>query len=1053
MQLRDDRRGQAIQIGAVLLLGAVVLTFSVYQATVVPQQNSEIEFKHSQTVQDQLSDVRNAIVSTGQIGDGRSVSVTLGTNYPSRTIALNPPPPVGSLGTVGSTNESVNVTVANAEASGETGDFWTGANRSYNTGALVYRPGYNEYQGAPVTWYENSVLFNQFRSANLTVSDQRLLDGDRISLVTLNGSYYASQSESVSLDLRGVSTSSRTVSVTNATADSNVTITLPTRLTRSDWLELLDGEDHVANVTTTAIPDAEYDLVHVVLERDVTYELQVTRVGIGTEVVRPEPRYLTSRSGSTPTVPEGGQVDFTVEVRDALDNPNSDVRVIAGTRWDNSSVSPTNTTSDGDGTVTLTYQSPPNISNAPQRTDYVQVSLNTSLSSAVNSSTFNGSTAVNVTLPVRVDNSDGSGLAGDSEAFDVYWTDPTQSGVTCQQANDPDSVCTVNASETTSVTLTSDTGPTADRAQIEYAVNNRTVGSVTPSSDTTDGNGQASTVFTPKANGTVTVYASGGGSGDRLELVVENVTTGGGGFEFVRATSMPAYGVSQEQNVTLVPSSDIPASESVYVNLSDPQQTGPTQVDYNGPNAVLVRDGGGAATIGNTNTWNNEDNAIVRVDFSANLTAGTPIELRLTGIGVGKPGVQTDPYDVVINRTDAASTNASFVVAPDAGTSRLSSVSATNLTADSSGQAQTVSFTPQTRLPAGEVVVVELSDPQSAVDYSNAGRSFASGSDVTTGSLSFEQQTVTNTTLVYTAPSGGVSAGDTVAIDLTSVSTASGSTGSYTVAFSRGDADVRGATYDVVTPPGFAVTIDSTNSPVTEGETVQVDATIDNTGNAGDTQTIELYYDDTGDGTANTLADSQQVTLAPGASQSTTLQWTTATGDAGDVAVRVASADNADTSTVTVQQTLQPDAVQRSNTVLEFTFDNTGSQQVTIEQFAVDATAITPGNTINNGNSLEVEIRGGQQDGEAGRNSNPKDFLADGTRYDLQTDSNGNTAGQYAVLNSGDRPTVDMRAFAQRLDNGGTNPLQFTNSAADADVVVTFVLSDGTEQVFYLEQQ
>ena len=33
-----------------------------------------------------------------------------------------------------------------------------------------------------------------------------------------------------------------------------------------------------------SIPDAEYDLVHVVLERDVTYELQVTRVGIGTEV-------------------------------------------------------------------------------------------------------------------------------------------------------------------------------------------------------------------------------------------------------------------------------------------------------------------------------------------------------------------------------------------------------------------------------------------------------------------------------------------------------------------------------------------------------------------------------------------------------------------------------------------------------------------------------------------------------------------------------------------------------------------------------------------------
>jgi hypothetical protein len=410
MQFRGDRRGQAIQVGAVLLLGAIVLTFSIYQATVVPEQNREIEFKHSQTVQDQLTDVRNAILSTGSTGDDRSTSVTLGTQYPARIIALNPSPPSGTLSTVGTTNESVNVTVANARAGGETGDFWTGTNRSYNTGSLTYRPGYNEYQGAPTTWYENSVLFNQFRDANLTVTGQRLVDGDRISLVTLNGSYDKSRSGTEGVDLRGVSTSSRTVSVTNATADSNVIVTVPTRLERSDWEELLDEEEHVANVTETTLSDAEYDLVHVVLERGVTYELQVTRVGVGTKVVQPEAAYLTRPSETTPTVPEGGQADLTVEVRDALDNPKTDVRVIAGTRWGNSSVAPNNVTSDDNGRLTVTYDAPADISGASQRTDSVQVSLSTSLSSAVNSSSFNGSTAVNVTIPVRVDNSDGSGL-------------------------------------------------------------------------------------------------------------------------------------------------------------------------------------------------------------------------------------------------------------------------------------------------------------------------------------------------------------------------------------------------------------------------------------------------------------------------------------------------------------------------------------------------------------------------------------------------------------------------------------------------------------------
>jgi len=410
MQFRVDRRGQAIQIGAVLLLGAIVIAFGIYQATVVPEQNREIEFKHSQTVQDQLTDARNAIVSTGSTGDGRSVSVTLGTQYPSRIIAMNPGPPSGQLSTVGTTNGSIVATIANAAATGETGDFWTGANRSYNTGSLAYRPGYNEYRNAPTTWYEHSVLFNQFRDANLTETDQRLVDGKTISLVALNGSYQASQSGSVSLDFRGTSVSSRTVSVTNATADSNVSITLPTRLDETSWKEVLDGERHVVDVHTSPVAGADYKLVHVVFEQGVIYDLRLSRVGVGTSVVAPEPAYLTRVSESTLTVPEDGAIDITVEARDRFDNPQRNVPVVAGTSRSDSAVSPNSTTSDGDGQVTVTYEAP-NISDVGQRTDYVQVSLNTSLSDAVNSSQFNGSTPVNVSVPVRVDNSDGSGLS------------------------------------------------------------------------------------------------------------------------------------------------------------------------------------------------------------------------------------------------------------------------------------------------------------------------------------------------------------------------------------------------------------------------------------------------------------------------------------------------------------------------------------------------------------------------------------------------------------------------------------------------------------------
>jgi len=52
---RDNGRGQSIQIGAVLLFGALIIALAGYQAFVVPQENEQVEFRHSQTVRSALS--------------------------------------------------------------------------------------------------------------------------------------------------------------------------------------------------------------------------------------------------------------------------------------------------------------------------------------------------------------------------------------------------------------------------------------------------------------------------------------------------------------------------------------------------------------------------------------------------------------------------------------------------------------------------------------------------------------------------------------------------------------------------------------------------------------------------------------------------------------------------------------------------------------------------------------------------------------------------------------------------------------------------------------
>jgi hypothetical protein len=210
MQVRVDDRGVALQVGAALLLAFVVVAVSVYQVQVVPDQNRAVEQRHGEQVVAELGSVRDAVVSVPGGGSGRSVTVGLGTTYPSRTLFVNPPPVSGQL----RTTTTAPITVANATAGGEVGDYWNGSARSVPTRALVYDPDYNERTGAPDTVYGNTVLFDEYRTDGQYVprTDQTLIDGDTITLVALRGNVGIGSVRSVSGPLarrRGSSRSPR----------------------------------------------------------------------------------------------------------------------------------------------------------------------------------------------------------------------------------------------------------------------------------------------------------------------------------------------------------------------------------------------------------------------------------------------------------------------------------------------------------------------------------------------------------------------------------------------------------------------------------------------------------------------------------------------------------------------------------------------------------------------------------------------------------------------------------------------------------------------------
>jgi hypothetical protein len=100
--------------------------------------------------------------------------------------------------------------------------------------------------------------------------------------------------------------------------------------------------------------------------------------------------------------------------------------------------------------------------------------------------------------------------------------------------------------------------------------------------------------------------------------------------------------------------------------------------------------------------------------------------------------------------------------------------------------------------------------------------------------------------------------------------------------------------------PGFQVEIDGTNSPVVEGETLDVIVTVNNTGGTQDTQTVTL---DVG----ASQRDSTTLTLNSGENRTITLSWATAAGDAGNYIGTVASEnDSASTGVVVEEKTIPP---------------------------------------------------------------------------------------------------------------------------------------------------
>lgn len=256
----DDDRAVSEVLGAMLLFGILILALGGYQAFVVPQQNSEIEFDHNERAAGDMQDFRNAMIHAVGDNEPRSASIELRPQYPSRAFSLNPGPPGGSI----QTNTEGPIEISNVGHPADNADLTSGdvcgatGEDSVETRSVTFTPNYNAYQnGQPVT-VDNSMVYRRADDQFLVDTSQVLIKGSEIHLTPVKGNLAKSGERSVSIT---TIPSNSGGFVVNETAADNFNITIPTTLDAETWHnELNDTSAYVVDVHDTGADSVKIEL-------------------------------------------------------------------------------------------------------------------------------------------------------------------------------------------------------------------------------------------------------------------------------------------------------------------------------------------------------------------------------------------------------------------------------------------------------------------------------------------------------------------------------------------------------------------------------------------------------------------------------------------------------------------------------------------------------------------------------------------------------------------------------------------------------------------------
>jgi len=299
-----DNRGVSVVVGAILIFGFLMLTLAVYQVQIVPEQNAQAEFEHFEDSQNELIELREAILTAGTNGVTQFPSLTLGTTYQPRLLAVNPPPPTGTI----QTSNPYNITIENND----------GEHANVTTRFLEYQPGYNEHR-IGTTRFEHSVLYLDERDRGNNVSiieDQTIVDDGTVTVTALQNEFQQTGTERATLELYPL------VDVDASDfpdpSGENFTVRVPTRLDEDDyWDEALEDTNGIYQGVDSQAHDTDTHALNLSVDED---DFEINTIGI-----RQEPDEDPARNTDREDVPD--EFELTITNDDGSNAEESEIEV------------------------------------------------------------------------------------------------------------------------------------------------------------------------------------------------------------------------------------------------------------------------------------------------------------------------------------------------------------------------------------------------------------------------------------------------------------------------------------------------------------------------------------------------------------------------------------------------------------------------------------------------------------------------------------------------------------------------------------------------------